>query len=48
MEVYGELSECALNDKDIPKEQGQAYLDKVPKGEGINAWFKYINSDNEN
>ena len=48
LEVYGELSECALNDKDIPKEQGQAYLDKVPKGEDINAWFKYINSDNEN
>ena len=48
LEVYGELDECTLNGKAITKEQGKAYLDKVPEGEEINAWFKNINSDEEN
>ena len=42
LEVYGELDECTLNGKQISKEQGKAYLDKVPEGEEINAWFKDI------
>ena len=42
LEVYGELSECWLNDKEISKEEGQKYLDKVPEGQEINAWFKDI------
>ncbi|MBR4731107.1 MAG: hypothetical protein IK075_12745 [Prevotella sp.] len=48
LEVYGELDDCALNGKQISKEQGKAYLDKVPEGEEINVWFKNINGDGEN
>jgi hypothetical protein len=47
LEVYGELSECSLNGKDISKEEGQAYLDKVPEGKEINAWFKDIDGDEQ-
>lgn len=43
LEVYGELNECMLNDKEISKEQGKAYLDKVPEGKEITAWFREIN-----
>lgn len=42
LEIYGEISECMLNDKDISKEEGKAYFDKVPEGQEINAWFKDI------
>ncbi len=44
LEVYGEVSECSLNGKEISKEQGKAYLDKVPEGSEIDAWFKNINT----
>ena len=47
LEVEGELYECSLNGKDISKEEGQAYLDKVPEGKEINAWFKNINGDEQ-
>ena len=43
LEVYGEIDECSLNGKDISKEEGRAYLDKIPEGKEINAWFKDIN-----
>ena len=45
LEISGELSECMLNDKKISLEQGKAYLDKVPEGEKINAWFRDIESN---
>ena len=48
LEVYGELDECSLNGKEISKEQGKSYLDKVPEGKEINAWFKDINGDEDN
>lgn len=48
LEIYGELDECTLNGKNISKEEGKAYLDKVPEGKEINAWFKNINGDEEN
>ena len=34
-----------LNDKAISKEEGQAYLDKVPEDKEISAWFKEIDSN---
>ena len=46
LEVYGELDECTLNGKEISKEQGRAYLDKVPEGKEISAWFRDIEDDN--
>lgn len=45
LEIYGELSECMLNDKEISKEAGRAYLDKVPEGQEITAYFKNIDSN---
>jgi len=45
LEVYGELDECTLNGKAITKEQGKAYLDKVPEGKEINTWFQDIPKD---
>jgi hypothetical protein len=42
LEVYGEIDECTLNGKAISKEEGRAYLDKVPEGQKINAWFQDI------
>lgn len=47
LEVYGEIDDCSLNGKAISKEQGKSYLDKVPEGKEINAWFKDINGDEE-
>ena len=44
LQVYGEVSECELNGKDISVEEGKAYLNKVPEGKKIDAWFKDINS----
>ena len=35
------------NGKEISKEEGQVYLDKVPEGKEINAWFKNINGDEQ-
>ena len=42
LEVYGELNECSLNGKNIPVDEGKAYLDKVPEGKEITAWFRDI------
>lgn len=42
LEVYGELNECMLNNKPITVEEGKAYLDKVPEGEQITAYFNEI------
>jgi hypothetical protein len=42
LEVYGEIDECTLNGKAISKEEGRAYLDKIPEGKEINAWFRDI------
>ncbi|MBR1447938.1 MAG: hypothetical protein IJ588_04205 [Prevotella sp.] len=39
---YGEIEEAGLNDKDITKEEAQAYLDQTPQGEQINAFFSDI------
>jgi hypothetical protein len=43
LEVEGKIDECSLNDKDISNEEGKAYLDMVPEGEEITAFFKEIN-----
>ena len=45
LEVYGEIDGASLNDKDITVEEGKAYLDKVPDGKEIDAWFKDINGE---
>jgi len=45
LEVEGEIYECSLNDKNISKEEGKAYLDKVPEGKEINTWFRNINGE---
>ena len=45
LEVYGELNECMLNNKEISNEEGKAYLDKVPEGKEITAWFKDIEQE---
>ncbi len=45
LEIYGELSECMLNDKEISKEEGKAYFDKVPEGQEITAYFKDLEEE---
>ena len=47
LEVYGEISECMLNGKEISVEEGKAYYEKVPEGKEINAWFKDIEPKEE-
>ena len=47
LEVEGELNGCSLNDKEISIEEGQAYLEMVPEGKEIYAWFKDINPKEE-
>lgn len=44
LEVEGEINECSLNGKDLSKEEGRAYLDKIPQGEQITAYFNDIES----
>ena len=44
LEIYGDVDECSLNGKVISKEEGKAYLDKIPEGKEINAWFRDIES----
>ena len=44
LEIYGDVDECSLNGKEISKEEGKAYLDKIPEGKEINAWFRDIES----
>ena len=40
LEVEGEIYSCTLNGKDISKEEGKSYLDKIPQGTEINAYFQ--------
>ena len=42
LEVEGEIDECQLNGKELSKEQGRAYLDKIPQGQEINVYFREI------
>ena len=42
LQVEGEIDGAGLNDKDISKEEAQAYLDQMPEGKEITAWFKDI------
>ena len=42
LEVEGEIEECALNGKAISKEEGRTYLNKVPQGQEITAYFRDI------
>ena len=44
LEVEGEIDECSLNGKDLSKAEGRAYLDKIPQGEQITAYFNDIES----
>jgi hypothetical protein len=47
LEVYGELSECMLNGKEISKDVGKTYLEKVPEGKEITAYFNDIEKKQE-
>lgn len=47
LEVYGELSECMLNGKEISKDVGKTYLEKVPEGKEITAYFDDIEKKQE-
>jgi hypothetical protein len=40
LEVYGEISEAYLNEKEITVGEGQTYLNQVPEGKEITAFFK--------
>lgn len=42
LEVEGEIEECALNGKAISKDEGRAYLDKIPHSQEINVYFREI------
>ena len=42
LEVEGEIDECSLNGKNLSKEEGRAYLNKVPEGQKITAYFREI------
>lgn len=44
--VYGEIDECGLNGKDLTKEEGKAYCEKLPEGKEITAYFKDIEPEN--
>jgi hypothetical protein len=44
LEVEGEINDCSLNGKTISKEEGKAYLAKIPEGNEITAYFKDIDS----
>ena len=44
LQVEGEVDGCSLNDKDISKEEGAKYLEQVPEGQEIHAWFRNIES----
>ena len=44
LEVEGELSGCSLDGQDISVDEGRAYLESVPDGSEIYAWFKDIDS----
>ncbi len=40
--VSGVITECSLNGDSLDKERGQAYLDKLPEGEEVTAYFPEI------
>lgn len=42
LEVEGEIEECTLNGKPISKDAGRVYLDKIPQGQEITAYFRDI------
>ena len=42
LEIEGEIDECSLNGKTISKEEGRAYLNKIPQGQQITAYFRAI------
>ncbi|MCR5680775.1 MAG: hypothetical protein K6G08_11320 [Prevotella sp.] len=42
LQVEGRIDGCSLNDEDISTEEGEAYLNQVPEGNEINAWFNNI------
>lgn len=44
LEVEGEINDCSLNGKTISKEEGKAYLAKIPEGNEITAYFKDVDS----
>ena len=45
LEMEGEIDECSLNGKALSKEEGRAYLDKIPQGQQITAYFRDIQSN---
>lgn len=47
LEVYGELSECELNGREISEDLGKSYLEKVPEGKEITAYFDDIEEKQE-
>lgn len=47
LEVYGEISECSLNGKNISVEEGKAYMEKIPEGQEITAYFRDIEPQGE-
>jgi hypothetical protein len=42
LQIEGKIDECSLNNKELSKEQGQAYLDKLPESREITAYFRDI------
>ena len=44
LEIEGEIDECSLNGKPLSKEEGKAYLNKIPEGQKITAYFRDIES----
>ena len=42
LEIEGEIDECALNGKAISKEEGKSYLEKIPQGQEVTAYFRDI------
>ena len=43
--IAGEIDECSLNGKTISKEEGQAYLNKLPEAEQMEFWGKDTESN---
>lgn len=42
LSVYGEIDECSLNGTNLSKEEGQAYIDKLPEAQEMTAYFTDI------
>jgi hypothetical protein len=42
LQVEGEIDECSLNGRNLSKTEGQAWLDRVPEGKEITAFFKDV------